>query len=171
MERQRLVKVVEEVRRQCRFGKIAWQGLRSSLNGMDSEKAFFYVHALLDRARLTTRFLWPTSEEGAERAGAVREVLKVDEDSALKASELAVFAEAADVQFDRWLDGLGHFRYIGMNIMPQGTMAEFQRDTFLRSLDPEVFQFAWYDRTIDLRKIARSLHELESMADAWLKRQ
>ena len=58
-----------------------------------------------------------------------------------------------------------------MNVMPQGTTSDFRQDVFLRSLDPDVYRFTWYDRTIDLRKIADALRDAESMADSWLKRQ
>ncbi len=169
MEQQRLAKVIEEVRQQCRFGKIAWQGLRANLNGMDSEKTFFYIHALLDRARQTSRLLWPA--DAAEHGADLRQALKINDDSALKAPELAAFAEADAAQFHHWLDGLDHFHFIGMNIMPRGATADFRQDLFLRSLEPEVLQFSWYDRTIDLRKIAGALRAVESAADLWLKRQ
>ena len=169
MEQTHLIKGVEELRQQCRFGKLAWQGFRSSLNGMDNEKAFFYVHALLDRARMAARFLW--SEGASETSASLREALKVKEDSSLNASDLTFFADADEAQFVRWLSGLDHLHYVGMNIMPQGTMSDFRQDAFLRSLDPDVYRFTWYDRTIDLRKIADALRDVESVADSWLKRQ
>lgn len=168
MEQQRLAKIVEEVRQQCRFGKIAWQSLRAGLNGMDLEKTFFYVHALLDRAHQTAQFLWPANAEDGE---ALRKALKISKDSALKTAGLAAFAESGAAQFRLWLDGLDHFHFIGMNIMPRGATSVYRQDVFLRSLDPEVFQFSWHDRTIDLRKIAAGLRAVESAADFWLKRR
>lgn len=171
MEQQRLAKIVEEVRQQCRFGKIAWQSLRAGLNGMDLEKTFFYIHALLDRAHQTAQFLWPAGTDDAKDGDALRKTLKIPEDSALKTSGLAAFAESGASQFRLWLDGLDHFHFIGMNIMPRGSTSEYRQDVFLRSLDPEVFQFSWRDRVIDLRKIAASLRAIESSADFWLKRR
>lgn len=174
MEQQRLAKIVEEVRQQCRFGKIAWQSLRAGLNGMDLEKTFFYVHALLDRAHQTAQFLWPDAPADAEddkEGEALRKALKIPEDSALKTSGLAAFAESGAAQFRLWLDGLDHFHFIGMNIMPRGSTSAYRQDVFLRSLDPEVLQFSWLDRAIDLRKIATSLRAVESAADLWLKRR
>ncbi len=172
MEQQRLAKIVEEVRQQCRFGKIAWQSLRAGLNGMDLEKTFFYVHALLDRAHQTAQFLWPAvPSDAAEDSEALRKALKIPEDSALKTSGLAAFAESGAAQFRLWLDGLDHFHFIGMNIMPRGSTSAYRQDVFLRSLDPEVLQFSWRDRTIDLRKIAAGLRAAESAADLWLKRR
>ena len=171
MEKQHLIKRVEELRQQCRFGKLAWQGLRSSLNGMDNERAFFYIHALLDRARMVSRFLWSDGDQDEEASVTTREALKVCDASLLAHAELKTFADATSVQFDRWLGGLDQFHYVGMNIMPQGTMSEFQQDAFLRSYDPELNQFRWYDRSIDVRKIANALRDLESVADSWLKRQ
>ena len=171
MDHQQLIKRVEELRQQCRFGKLAWQGLRASLNGMDNEKAFFYIHALLDRARMASRFIWAESEDGAEACEQLRKELKLNDDSALHAPELATFADASEVQFDQWLTGLDHLHYVGMNVMAQGTMAEFRQDAFLRSFDPEIYQFSWYDRMIDVRKIANGLRDVESVAESWLKRQ
>lgn len=171
MEQTHLIKVVEELRQQCRFGKLAWQGFRSSLNGMDNERAFFYVHAFLDRARKASRFVWSDAEAGSEAADSVREALKIKEDSPLNASDLKFFADADEAQFVRWLSGLDHLHYVGMNVMAQGTMSDFRQDAFLRSLDPDVYRFTWYDRTIDLRKIADALRDVESVADSWVKRQ
>ena len=171
MEQQRLAKIVEEVRQQCRFGKIAWQSLRAGLNGMDLEKTFFYVHALLDRAHQTVQFLWPAGTDDAKDGDTLRKALKIPEDSVLKTSGLTSFAESGPAQFRLWLDGLDHFHFIGMNIMPRGSTSEYRQDVFLRSLDPEVFQFSWHDRAIDLRKIAAGLRAIESAADLWLKRR
>ena len=171
MEQQRLAKIVEEVRQQCRFGKIAWQSLRAGLNGMDLEKTFFYVHALLDRAHQTAQFLWPDGPDDAKNGDALRKALKIADESALKSSELAAFAESGAAQFRLWLDGLDHFHFISMNIMPRGATSAYRQDVFLRSLDPEVLQFSWHDRAIDLRKIADGLRAVESAAERWLKRQ
>lgn len=171
MEQKRLAKIVEEVRQQCRFGKIAWQSLRTSLNGMDLEKTFFFVHALLERAHQTAQFLWPAGPDDAKDGDALRKALKISEDSALKTCDLAAFAESGAAQFRLWLDGLDHFHFIGMNIMPRVSTSEYRQDVFLRSLDPEVFQFSWRDRIIDLRKIAAGLRAIESAADLWVKRQ
>ncbi len=170
MDQAPLVKRIEELRQQCRFGRLAWQGLRQSLNGMDNEKAFFYVHALVERARMVSRFLWSEGAESAERSKAAREALKVGDESPLNAVELRQFADSGEAQFDRWLSSLDHLHYVGMNIMPQGTVSDFRQDSFLRSLDPELYQFTWYDRSLDLRKIALALRDLETMADSWLKR-
>lgn len=171
MEQQRLAKIVEEVRQQCRFGKIAWQSLRAGLSGMDLEKTFFYVHALLERAHQTAQFLWPMGPDDAEDGDALRKALKISEDSALKPAELAAFAESGAAQFRLWLDGLDHFHFIGMNVMPRGSTSAYRQDVFLRSLDPEVFRFSWQGRAVDLRKIAAGLRAIESAAELWLKRR
>ena len=138
---------------------------------MDLEKTFFYVHALLERAHQTAQFLWPTVPDDAEDADALRKALKISEDSALKPAELAAFAESGAAQFRLWLDGLDHFHFIGMNVMPRGSTSAYRQDVFLRSLDPEVFRFSWQDRAVDLRKIAAGLRAIESAADLWLKRR
>lgn len=171
MDHAQLVKRIEELRQQCRFGRLAWQGLRQSLNGMDNEKAFFYIHALVDRARMVSRFLWSDATESADQSAASRQALKVGDDSPLNGVELRQFADSDAAQFDRWLSGLDHLHYVGMNIMPQGTVSDFRQDAFLRSLDPELYQFTWYDRRLDLRKIALALRDLETVAESWLKRQ
>ncbi len=171
METEQLPKWIAEVRQQCRFGKMAWQGVRSSLNGMDPEKTFFYVHALLDRTRQVAGLLWSTQAEAADRCSALRSALGVADGHPLQAPELTFFATATDEQFGRWLGTLDHLHYLGMNVMPQGTMADFQQDTFLRSLDPEVLEFSWYDRRIALRPLVMALRELESVAESWLKQR
>ena len=171
MDLERLKKVVEEVVQQCRFGRLAWQGLRSALNGMDNEKAFFYVHTLLTHAGTVARLLW--SEQGSSRdtGNELRQLLKVADDSALAGANLKFLVAADEGHFARWLDSQDHYRYLPMNVMPQGTMSEFQQDVFLRSLDPELYQFSWYDRNIDVLSIAESLRRLESAAENWRKRQ
>lgn len=171
MEQEQLIKFVEEIRQQCRFAKIAWAGLRSSLNGMDKDRAFFYIHALLDRARMVSHFLWSDNASSNSRAASLREILKVSDSSPIHDSSLKTFADSRDQDFERWLFSLEHSRYLGTNIMPQGAMSEFGQDAFLRNLDPEVYQFTWYDRDIDLKKIFESLRAIESAATAWLKRQ
>ena len=171
MEQAQLIKFVEEVHQQCRFGKMAWQGLRSALNGMDNERAFFHIHAFLDRARMVSRFLWTDNESSQNRSRSLREILKVSDSSPLNASGLKTFADSTDADFEKWLFSLGHSRYIGANIMPKGTMSDFAQDAFLRSLDPEMYHFTWYDRGLDLRGIFDALRGIESAAEAWIKRQ
>jgi hypothetical protein len=170
MENPRLIKFVEELRQQCRFGLIAWQGLHTSLNGMDNERVFFYVHALLDHSRRVAGFLWSENEALSETSAALREGLKVPESSDLKHPDLEHFAGANETQFDRWLNSLSHLHFLPMNVMPQGTMAEFQQDAFLRNLDPDLYVFHWYNRSIDLGQLVNALRQIDSLAESWLRR-
>ena len=167
----KIVKIVEEMRQRCRFAKLAWQGLRTVLNRMDNEGAFFYVHGLLDHAGAVGRTLSASEGEARETASRMVELLGIKEANPLLSRELKFFAEADETQFERWLSGLDHYRYLGMNVMPRGATADFIQDTFLRSLDPEVYEFSWYDRSIDLQELMKALQQVESKAEAWLKRQ
>ena len=59
MNNQVVFKLLEEVRLQCRFGKLAYENLRTSLQAMDPEKTFYHVQALLGHACQVSRLLWP----------------------------------------------------------------------------------------------------------------
>ena len=170
MEPERLIKTIEEIRQQCRFARIAWNSLQNKLNGMDSESVFFYVHALLERTHETAQLLFPPSETSAEKGGNLRQALKVTDKSVLGTTDLTPFLDKTSDRLDQWMNSLGHYRYIPMNIMPKGTMVDFRQDAFLRNLDPDTMEFSWLGQTIDLANLNKELQAIENAVEAWLRR-
>ena len=170
MEPERLIKTIEEVRQQCRFARIAWRGLQNNLNGMDSESVFFYVHALLERSREVARMLFPANDGDAEKGKTLRQALKVADKSVLGTTDLAPFLDKTGERLDRWMDSLGHYSYVPMNIMPKGTMVDFRQDAFLRNLDPDTMEFSWLGQTIDLDNLVKALQAVENAIETWLRR-
>ncbi len=169
MEPQFAFKVVEEARQQCRFAQFAWQNLRTSLQSVDAEKTFFYVHAALDHALAVARLLWPARESSKARGEWLRKELRVPDDSPLRLREVREHLERPDESFEDWLASLENKNYVDMNIMPQMALGAFKQDTFQRSLDPDTQKLVLRAAACDLRKVIDTLKQLDSTATAWLK--
>ncbi len=164
-----LFKLIEEVRLQCRFGKLAFDHLRTSLQAADPEKTFFYVQALLHQAGCVSRLLWPSRPESAERGQRLRTALNVTEASPVRLRELRPRLEASDEHLEDWLASLETPGHMEFNIMPQGSLTGYKQDTFQRSLDPDTFKLAFRGDACDLRRLADELHRLEAAAQSWLR--
>jgi hypothetical protein len=167
MDPQIAFKIVEELRFQSRLAQFAWQNLRTSLQGLDGEKTFFFVQALLDHALFTSRLLWPERPASQDRGDWLRQAVKVPEDSPLRLRGLREQLERPDEQFEDWLVSLGNKNYVDLNIMPQTALGETKPDTFQRSLDPDTYKLILRDVTCDLRQIAEACKQLDGAAAAW----
>ena len=169
MNNQVLFKYLEEIRLQCRFARLAYDNVRSSAQGSDPERTFFYVHALLNCAGNVARLLWPERPQSKERGERLRNELKTTEGSPLKMRNLRKSLEATDEHFEDWIGALEAPNYMDFNIMPQGTMLGYKQDTFQRSLDPDTNQLVFRGEICDLGKITEELQRIESATQQWLK--
>jgi len=169
MNNQVLFKFLEELRLQCHFARLAYDQLRSSLQGLDPEKSFFYVHALLTAAGNASRLLWPARPESKARGDQLRTELKLTENSLLQVRKLRRSLDAPDEHFEDWLSTMQTPSYIDFSIMPQGTMLGYKQDTFQRSLDPDTYKLVFRGEPCDLRQIKDELHKIEATAQQWLK--
>jgi hypothetical protein len=168
-DNQVMFKFVEELRLQCRFGKLANENLRSSVQGLDPERAFLYLHALLSHAAQASRLLWPDRTESKPRGERLRSELKVTGDSPLRLRDLRHKLETSDEHFEDWLSGMESPNYMDFNIMPQGTMLGYKQDTFQRNLDPDTYRLTFRGESCDLRPIVNEMHRLDSAAQTWLR--
>jgi hypothetical protein len=169
MNNQVLFRLLEEIRLQCRFGKFAFENVRTSLQAMDPEKTFFYVQAFLSHACNVSRLLWPVSPGAKGRGERLRTELKSTDESPLNWRDLRHRLEASDEHLENWITTLESPAYLDFNIMPQGSISSYKQDAFQRSLDPDTYKLAWRGETWDLRRIADELHRLESTAQTWLR--
>jgi hypothetical protein len=169
MNNQVLFKLVEEVRLQCRFGKFAFDNLRTSLQGMDAEKTFFYVQAFLNHASHVSRWLWPARPESKARGEQLRTELKATDGAFVILSDLRAHREATDEQLEDWIGALENPGYLDFNIMPQGSISAYKQDTFQRSLDPDTYKLLFRGQAWDLRRIVDTLYRIESAAQVWLR--
>lgn len=164
-----LFKFVEEIRLQCGLVRIANENMRASVQGLNAERTFFYVHALLNHVAAVSRLLWPERESSLARGERLRGELKVGEQSALKMRDLRRHIDRADESFEDWLAGLETVDYLDFNIMPQGTMQGYKQDRFQRNLDPDTFRLEFRGARCDLRELFSELLRLEAAAQVWLK--
>ncbi len=169
MDNQLLYKLVEEVRQQGHFAQFAFQNVRNSLAALDSERVFFYVHALIAHLSNISRLLWPARPESKERGDQLRAELKVDERSPLRLADFRQHVDRFDECLEDWASALEHRNYVDMNIMPQGTISNYKQDAFQRNLDPDRFQFWFRGDACDLRALADELRKLDAAVESWLK--
>lgn len=169
MDNQILFKLMEETRLHGRFGLMAYQQLRASLRGMDPEKTFFFVHALLSNAAVVSRLLWPARVESQARGAELRKQLQVADHSPLRLDTLRPAVERPDESWEDWLAGLERKNYLDLNVMPVGTTSGYQQDAFQRSLDPDTLTLSLRGVTCPLPPLAEELRKLEAAVSAWLK--
>jgi hypothetical protein len=169
MDNQLLYKLVEEVRQQGRFAQFAFQNMRTSLAGLDSEKVFFYVHALIAHVSNISRLLWPVRPESKARGDQLRAELKVGDNSPLRLADFRQHVDRFDERLEDWASALEHRNYVDMNIMPQGTISDFKQDAFQRNLDPDMLQFWFRGDLCYLRALSDELRKLDSAVESWLR--
>ncbi len=169
MNNQVVYKLVEEVRLQCRWGKLAYENLRASLQAVDMDKTFFYAQALMGQAARVSRLLWPARATSKARGEQLRAELKVTEASPLNLRELRPRLEAADEHLEDWIGTLEAPTYRDFNVMAQGTMSAFKQDTFQWNLDPDTYKVVFRGEPCDLRRLAEELQRVESAAHVWLR--
>lgn len=169
MDNQVFYKLVEETRLQCRFAQFAFQNIRDSVNVMDSEKSFFFVDAFLDHANNIAQLFWPERATSQTRGQRLRNELKIADDSALCLREIRMQLENFDEHVEDWLEALENRNSIDMNLMPQGTIADYKPDKFHRSLDPDTFQFQVRGNVCELRRVADEIARLETAIQLWFK--
>jgi hypothetical protein len=169
MNNQTAFKLLEEIRQQCRFAQFAFQNVRTSLNALDQEKVFFFVHAFLNHAWQVSRILWPARTESSARGEFLRCELKVPDSSPLFLREMRPHLERPDEWLEQWMESLASPGFVDMNIMPQGTISEFKPDAFQRSLDPETLRLTFRDDPCDLRPVAAELQKIEAASQSWLR--
>jgi len=169
MEGPVLYKFMEELRQQARFGLLAFQQLKVSLNTPDSERVFLFVHAFLGHALAVARLLWPTRSGSSERGQCLRTELEVGENSALGLGELRGQLENTDERYEDWLKRLDNRKYVDMNVMPAAALGGFKPDAFQRSLDPDTFKLELRGAACDLRHVADALGQMELAIQYWLR--
>ncbi len=169
MSNQLLFKLLEELRLQCRWGKVAYENVRTSLQAMDPEKTFMYVQALLAHVCQASRLLWPARAASKERGERLRKELKLGDECPLNLRDARARLEASDEHFEDWLATMETPGYLDFNIMPVGSISGFKQDTFQRSLDPDTYKLTLRNEAWDLRRLADELHRVESAAQNWLR--
>lgn len=169
MDNRAFYRMVEEVRQQCRFGLLAFQNLRASLNEHDPERVFVHVHAFLGHAVMVSRLLWPDRAESLARGEQLRQELKVAADSVLRLAGFRNQVDRFDEAYEDWLLSLDNPSYMDMNLMPLGTVQGFKADSFQRSLETELLRLTFRGAVCELRKVNDALRSLETAAQQWLR--
>lgn len=167
MEAQTAFKTLDEIRLQCRFGLFAWQSLRTALNGMDSEKSFFYADTLLQHAMNISGWLWPKREASRERGEWLRKELKVPDASPLRFSGLRETLAHSDESHEDWLAALENKNYVESSIMPLTAIGDVRPEIMQRHLDPDTLRYSFRQRSYELTKLAEALRQLDQTATAW----
>lgn len=164
-----LYKFMEQLRRQCRFSQFAFQNVKSSLNGLDPEKVFFYARAFLFHAQAISRFLWPDRPESSARGERIRSELKITETSSLRMKGFRPQLEQEDERFEDWLGALENRNFVDMNLMPTAAISDFKPDSFQWSLDPDTFRFHLRGLPCELKPMAEEIRHLENAIQTWVQ--
>lgn len=169
MDNQVFYKLVEETRLQCRFARFAFQNIRSGANSLDAENVFFYVDAFLSHANNISRLLWPERETSKARGDRLRAELNISDDSPLRLREIQEQLDHFDERVEDWLEPMENRNSMDMNLMPQGTMADYTPDKFNRSLDPNTFQYSLRGSSCELRRVLDEISRLETALQMWFR--
>lgn len=168
MENQVAFKMLEEIRLQCQFTEHAFHQLKTSMNAQDLTRVFFYLHAVVDHTSQISRLFWPERAESSERGRWLREKLAVEDGSPLKMTGIREEFESQDEKFETWLAGLESHDYVALNLMPMGSLADFNRDAFRRNLDTESLKFQFQGMTVDLHAVPAEIKRLDKTAQRWM---
>lgn len=156
-----------EIRRECRFGLIAADGLQRALASTSAEATWFYCQSLLDSAGCVSRLLWPSSEKIEGRGLELRTTLAVSDTNPLADRSLRNHFEHFDDRIEAWATSRSAKGFVDSNIMPLRSVS-FGMDTadYLRNLDPETLVLTYRGDTYDLKSVIAELQNLLKNVDA-----
>ena len=68
-----------------------------------------------------------------------------------------------------WASSAEHRDFVGVNLMPLGTLDGFKEDQFHRSLDPDTLKYSFEGIRVNLRQLQKDLQRIERLAENWHK--
>ena len=169
MDNPLIFKLFEEVLLQCRQARHAWSSISAKVTANEPELALFYVDGFLSRALNVSRLLWPDNPDSAERGDKLRSELDVEGDLELKLAEFRRLAADYDDKLVDWASSAEHRDFVGVNLMPLGTLDGFKEDQFHRSLDPDTLKYSFEGKLVNLRQLQKDLQRIERLAENWHK--
>jgi hypothetical protein len=166
---------LREIYRQCRWGLRSHAELKqvlASIAAYDVDlEPWFHVQNLLVCACIVSRFLWPTPAL-EERGRALREFLRVPEDSPLADRHLRNDLEHIDERLDKWRaeDGTTH---VDTNVS-QGDLSRFiaglsaTKYSYFRNYDMETNVVTFWDHTVDIEAVAAALGAIVPLIEPYI---
>ena len=169
MDNPLVFKLLEEILLQCRQARHAFSAISAKVTANEPEAALFYVDGFLSRAANVSRLLWPDASNSAQRGQKLRAELGMEDDLDLKLGEYRRLAADYDERLVEWASSAEHRDFVGVNLMPSGTLQGFKEDQFHRSLDPDTLKFSFEGTRLNLHQLQKDLQRVERLAENWQK--
>ncbi len=169
MDNPLIFKLLEEILLNCRQARHAWSAIPAKVTANEPELALFYVDGFLSRAVNLSQLLWPDNPESAERGTQLRSALGLTGNLDLTLGEFRKLAAHYDDRLVDWASSAEHRDFVGVNLMPQGTLDGFKEDQFHRNLDPDTLRYSFEGIQVNLRQLQKELAQIEKLARNWHK--
>jgi len=160
-----------EIRHQCEFAIAAYDAVQQR---NDTGTIFYHIQSFLASAANVSKVLFPGSIYGSpefkescrQRADELRNLLDVDENSALKDRELRDHFEHFDERIQKWANRAGPKNYIDNNViigmtLEQAIRGASSQDIFRTYVSPPPTVLFW-DGTYELQPVVEALRKLVS---------
>ncbi len=108
----------QELAEQCVFVKMAKIDLKNcrTTDNCGLSREYYFLQTLLIALGNISKILWPTNKRNEERGLALRTVLNVKEDSALKNRDLRNLFEHFDERMDAWFQAADRHGFSDRNV-------------------------------------------------------
>jgi hypothetical protein len=152
-----------EIQRQCNFAIIAYEAMKTSVKKMKSgdnkelDLFWYSVQSFLVAVANISKILWPSAPCGSElspeveaRGTALRELLAVDDSSALKRREFRNYFEHYDFRIEEWAKKTTDLTIVDSNVVPSYVIAGYNTISKMRNFDPDKYELMFRDRSYQL---------------------
>jgi hypothetical protein len=160
--------LLAEIEQQCRFGLLAYGDATRAQKAGDAERFWYSLQSLVQAAAHVSLLLWPTGEDRQAAAGALRQALRVPEDSALSPARLPPAAALDELLVD-WVASVLQGEASLSNFGPGGFSA-CVLSRYVRCFDPDEDAFVFFGEVWDCGALARALAEIQHHAEAEIQR-
>jgi hypothetical protein len=151
---------LSEIAFQSELAARAAERLVTSTDQVDSVDIWSAIQSILVAAGNVSKILWPARRRYDPRGTMLRELLGVDEDSALSDRKLRNHFEHYDERLEDWLSSNHSVVYVDQII---GSLSGYLRDfpqNAHRNYDPATQILAFRGEAISLRSLLESLKEI-----------
>lgn len=166
MEKTLLRHLQVEVEKQCQFAIIALQDMEQASADGDGRLFWYSVQNALVAIGRISRLLWPPDPLLPDRGTELRESLRIDDDSPLRALTFVEHFEHFDKRLETWYVTSEQRRFFDCYTEPQDVLAGTAPEDRFRGFNTDTDSVLFHGEPYELGPVSEAVEELQRRAEA-----